>query len=163
MTSTPSFIPEAKMSICTVLDTFLKLDKSKQEALRAKVAVAVNPAESSTKRQEAERAILATLRLSGVPDSPPRRVSEEEFLSREQLTRLAQMEQEESVFAERLSRLMAEKQMTQAELARRIGVGQSAVSMLLSRKCRPQPRTLGKLAEALGVTVSEIWPGKVGL
>jgi len=35
--------------------------------------------------------------------------------------------------------------------------------MLLARKCRPQPRTLGKLAEALGVSVEEIWPGKVGL
>ena len=62
----------------------------------------------------------------------------------------AQMEQAEAAFAATLARLLAERQFTQAQLAERIGVGQSSISMLLKRRCRPQRRTLGKLAEALG-------------
>jgi transcriptional regulator with XRE-family HTH domain len=89
-------------------------------------------------------------------------LSQDERLSAEQRALSGRMDQEETQFAERLSRLLAERQLTQAELARRICVGQSAVSMLLSRKCRPQPRTLGKIAEALGVGVEDLWPGKVG-
>jgi transcriptional regulator with XRE-family HTH domain len=72
------------------------------------------------------------------------------------------IEREVQRFADTLAQMLAEKKMTQAELAQRIGVGQSAISMMLSRKCRPQPRTLGKLAEALGVSVETLWPVKVG-
>ena len=68
------------------------------------------------------------------------------------------MEQAEAKFAATLGRLMAERQLTQEELAERIGVGQSAISMLLKPRCR-QRRTLGKMAEALGVPVDELWPG----
>jgi DNA-binding XRE family transcriptional regulator len=71
----------------------------------------------------------------------------------------AQMDQAEAAFSAALTRLMAERQLTQAELAERIGVGQSAIAMLLKRRCRPQRRTLGKLAEALSVPVDELWPG----
>jgi DNA-binding XRE family transcriptional regulator len=71
----------------------------------------------------------------------------------------AQMDQAEAVFAATLARLMAGRQLTQAQLAVQIGVGQSAISMLLKRRSRPQRRTLGKLAEALGVPVEELWPG----
>src|SRR5205807_6174384 len=71
----------------------------------------------------------------------------------------AGLEQAEAAFAATLARLLAERQLTQAQLAERIGVGQSAISMLLKRRCRPQRRTLGKLAEALGVPVDVLWPG----
>jgi transcriptional regulator with XRE-family HTH domain len=54
---------------------------------------------------------------------------------------------------------MAQRQLTQAELAQRIGVGQSAISMLLKRRCRPQRKTLGKLATTLGVEVEALWAG----
>jgi lambda repressor-like predicted transcriptional regulator len=97
------------------------------------------------------------------PVSVSRALSQEERLSPEQREMRKRMDHQEEQFVERLSRLLAERQITPAELARRIGVGQSAVSMLLSRKCRPQPRTLGKIADALGVRVEDLWPGKVGL
>jgi transcriptional regulator with XRE-family HTH domain len=71
----------------------------------------------------------------------------------------ARMEQLEAAFAATLDRLLAERQLTQAQLAERIGAGRSSISMLLKSRCRPQRRTLGKLAEALGVTVEELWPG----
>jgi transcriptional regulator with XRE-family HTH domain len=69
------------------------------------------------------------------------------------------MDKAEAAFAATLARLMAEREMTEAQLAEWSGVGQSAISMLLKRRCRPQRRTLPKLAEALGVTAEELWPG----
>jgi len=71
---------------------------------------------------------------------------------------MAAMDSQESHFAERVSSLMAERQMTQAELANRIGVQQPAVSMMLARKCRPQLATVRKMALALEVDPSELWP-----
>jgi DNA-binding XRE family transcriptional regulator len=54
---------------------------------------------------------------------------------------------------------MAERQSTQAQLAHQIGVGQSAIAMLLKRRCRPQRPTLGKYAQTLSAPVEELWPG----
>ncbi len=68
------------------------------------------------------------------------------------------LDREEVIFANRLARLIDEKSVTQVELARRIGVSQSAISMLLARRCRPQRRTVARIAEALGVSESDLWP-----
>lgn len=68
------------------------------------------------------------------------------------------LDREEAIFASRLARLLDEKSVTQVELARRIGVSQSAISMLLARRCRPQRRTVARIAEALNVSESELWP-----
>jgi lambda repressor-like predicted transcriptional regulator len=38
-----------------------------------------------------------------------------------------------------------------------VGVGQSALSMMLKRQCRPQERTVQRLAEGLGVAAEELW------
>jgi lambda repressor-like predicted transcriptional regulator len=69
------------------------------------------------------------------------------------------MDEEERVFAESLARLLEKRKVSQAELARRVGVQSSAISMMLSRRCRPQRRTVEKIAQALGVEVLELWPG----
>ena len=74
---------------------------------------------------------------------------------------LAQMDEEESIFAARLKACMADKSMTQAELAQKIGVGQPAISMMLQRCCRPQKRTVIRLAEALGVSPKDLWPNLI--
>lgn len=68
------------------------------------------------------------------------------------------MDQEEAKFARRLGKLMKSKGISQAELADAIGVGQPAISMMLSRNCRPQRRTLERLARALDVDVQRLWP-----
>lgn len=65
--------------------------------------------------------------------------------------------QQES-FAERLKQLMAAKQVSQQELAERVGCSQPAISQMLNRMCRPQKRTILKLAEALTVHPHELWP-----
>lgn len=70
----------------------------------------------------------------------------------------AAMEAQEGEFSRRVSALMAERGITQQELAERAGIGQSAVSMLLSRQCRPQMRTVKKFAEALGVSTADLFP-----
>jgi predicted XRE-type DNA-binding protein len=71
---------------------------------------------------------------------------------------LDRMDREEAIFAERLRQLMEAKEMTQAELADRLGIGQPAISMMLNRACRPQRKTVVRVAEALGVRPEELWP-----
>lgn len=71
---------------------------------------------------------------------------------------LEEMDQEEATFADRLKGIMERSGTTQAELAEKIGVGQPAISMMLQRNCRPQKKTVHKLAEALGVSPEELWP-----
>jgi len=84
------------------------------------------------------------------------------FAPKDDLAILRQMDQEEATFADRLNALLEAKNMTQSELANAIGVGQPAISMMLSRNCRPQKRTVEKIAQVLKVTPEEIWPGIKG-
>lgn len=115
------------------------------------------------RRRQAEAAILAALRLRTAEKAAARPLRDGDRLSAGHRAVRERIESVVRPFADTLARLLAEKQMTQAELARRIGVGQSAISTMLSRRCRPQPRTLGKLADALGVPVEDLWPGKPAL
>ncbi|MBM3953788.1 MAG: helix-turn-helix transcriptional regulator [Planctomycetes bacterium] len=68
------------------------------------------------------------------------------------------MKSQEAAFAERLSKLMHAKCISQTELAKLIGCSQPAISQMLNRKCRPQKRTIFKLASAMNVSASELWP-----
>ena len=71
---------------------------------------------------------------------------------------LADMDRQEASFAERLRSIMDGKGMTQTELAGKVGIGQPAISMMLNRACRPQKKTVEKLAAALGVAPADLWP-----
>jgi transcriptional regulator with XRE-family HTH domain len=68
------------------------------------------------------------------------------------------MDQEESTFAERLRELLERKCVSQSELADRADCSQSAISHMLNRNCRPQKRTILKLAAALQVEPAALWP-----
>jgi lambda repressor-like predicted transcriptional regulator len=72
---------------------------------------------------------------------------------------LERMDREEATFADRLRAVMQERGVTQVQLAERIGVGQSAIAMMLQRECRPQRRTVARMADALGVPPEQLWPG----
>jgi ribosome-binding protein aMBF1 (putative translation factor) len=71
---------------------------------------------------------------------------------------LARMDGEEATFAAALRRLLEQKGLTQEKLAEKVGIGQPAISMMPQRKCRPQKRTLARLADALDVSAEELWP-----
>jgi len=72
---------------------------------------------------------------------------------------LAEMDAEERTFAEQLTLLMEAKGLTQEALASKLNIGQPAISMMLTRDCRPQRKTVFRLAEALGVNPDDLWPG----
>ena len=74
---------------------------------------------------------------------------------------IEKMDKQEATFAERLRHVMETNGVTQAELAKKVGIGQPAISMMLNRTCRPQQKTIGKIAAALGVESEELWPTKV--
>ncbi len=69
-----------------------------------------------------------------------------------------QMDSQEALFADRLRQIMKDKNITQQQLAERIECSQPAISQMLNRKCRPQRKTLDKIASALSVDVLELWP-----
>ena len=67
-------------------------------------------------------------------------------------------ESEEEAFVDRVKAVMAKNDMNQEGLAKATGVTQPAISNILNRNCRPRRATIAKLAEALDVTVEELWP-----
>ncbi len=72
--------------------------------------------------------------------------------------RLDQLDSQEATFAERLRKILDEKNVTQEELAVRIDCTQSAISKMLSRNARPQRKTILKVAQALNVQPTDLWP-----
>ena len=69
------------------------------------------------------------------------------------------MDREEQIFADRLRAAIESKGLTQLDLAEKLGIGQPAISNMLNRRCRPQRKTIVRLAEILGVAPEELWPG----
>lgn len=66
-----------------------------------------------------------------------------------------------SRFAENVKSLRKKLKLTQAELAEKVSITQSAVSMYEAETAAPNPVALVKLAKALNVTVEELvcWEG----
>jgi len=65
---------------------------------------------------------------------------------------------QQTTFAQRLREVIEAKRVSQQELAVRVGCSQPAISQMLNRNCRPQKRTILKLAEALNVPACDLWP-----
>jgi transcriptional regulator with XRE-family HTH domain len=68
------------------------------------------------------------------------------------------MNTQEATFAHRVRELMETKRISQQELADRVGCSQPAISQMLNRSCRPQKKTILKIAEALQVQARDLWP-----
>jgi plasmid maintenance system antidote protein VapI len=127
---------------------------------------------SSGELDEGERhATLALLAEILFPNSDERGLSGLDLEEAEEIAKqispeskvvLEQMDREEASFAERLRDLMKKKEVTQEQLAAKLGIGQPAISMMLQRTCRPQKRTVFRLAEALSVSPNELWPNIEG-
>jgi hypothetical protein len=86
---------------------------------------------------------------------------EHRWASEDAATRAA-LDAEEEAFAGRVQSILRARNWTQEQLAAALDIGQPAISMLLSRKARPQRRTVERLARALGVAPEDLWPGFQG-
>jgi len=71
----------------------------------------------------------------------------------------ASMQREEHTFASNLKAALSKQGLSQKDLAKKVGVGQSAISMMIARNCRPQRRTVRRIAEALDLEPGDLWPG----
>ena len=71
---------------------------------------------------------------------------------------LRKMDEQEAAFGRRVEALLHEKEMNQSDLAAAIGVSQPAVSMMLSRTCRPQKHTIEKIAHVFDIQPGDLWP-----
>jgi transcriptional regulator with XRE-family HTH domain len=136
---------------------------SVQKVVVRMLAVVKNPSTLATERQRALMTIADALFPNSddngdygldLPASEAAAAAEHPSLVREVET----MDAPEATFAQRLRELMDSKRVSQLELAERIGCSQPAISQMLNRNCRPQKKTILKLAEALNVHAYELWP-----
>lgn len=145
-----------------VLHAYHECSDAVQEGIREMLAILEDPEAEADEREMA----MATLADALFPNPHKGQhgmdleESESDAVGASEELRgiVERMDREEAVFAERLAQLMKEKGLTQTQLAERIGVGQSAISNMLNRNCRPQRRTVLRLAEALSVSATELWP-----
>lgn len=59
--------------------------------------------------------------------------------------------------SENLRRLMADQCLTTEQLSEQSGVDKRTIQGILDRSKKPQPRTIGRLAQGLGVTTDELF------
>lgn len=144
-----------------LLCAFRECSGEVQEVILEMAKIVEDPHATEDEREAAVATIAEALFPSGVNGTLGIDLDEVEGLAsrRGEKDVLEEMDQEEATFADRVNALLAQKGMTQGQLADAIGVGQPAVSMMLSRNCRPQRRTVEKMAKALKVSPEDIWPG----
>lgn len=68
-------------------------------------------------------------------------------------------QQARTLFAKRLWRLMTAKGWNQAELGRRAGLGRDVINHYINERALPTAESAKMLADALGITVSKLFPG----
>jgi lambda repressor-like predicted transcriptional regulator len=141
---------------------FLECSNEVQEAIRDMARIVRDPESDPDEREAAIATICEALFPSphdgdlGVDLGDAEQLDAQD--AREVARILAELNSQEATFADRVSALLKEKRMTQAQLADAIGVGQPAVSMMLARQGRPQRKTVEKVAVVLGVDPCDIWP-----
>lgn len=133
-----------------------------QEVVIRLLAVIKDPRTTQAERQRALMTIADALFPNSdhgeygldLVESEARAAAESPALARE----VQRMNGQEATFAERVRQLMEAKRLSQQELAERVGCSQPAISQMLNRSCRPQKKTILKVAEALNVNARELWP-----
>jgi lambda repressor-like predicted transcriptional regulator len=148
-------------SLAEVLPAYLEKSPVVQAVIRDLLDIVRDDKVRPEDRRWAEGALRDALfrDLGPAPTGKGKVLSRQERRpSRELQDAHLQRESQEEAFATALGRLLQEKGISQAELARRVGVGPSAISMLLVRRRRPQRRTVEKLAQALDVDMDVLWP-----
>lgn len=133
-----------------------------QQTVFAMISVVEDPASTEFERQRAANTIRDALELQPFQarDGIDLALCEADAAARSQeIADIGRrMDSQEAAFAAKLKELLKNKGLTQTELARRVECSQPAVSLMLSRACRPQRQTIIKLAAALDVHPRELWP-----
>jgi lambda repressor-like predicted transcriptional regulator len=145
----------------TYLGTFRECSDEIQAMIVEMASIANDPEATPEEREAAVATIAEALFPDGDDGTLGIDLEASESLDSEgpEKSVLDALNAEEATFGERLAALLRDKQVTQVQLAELIGVGQPAISMMLAPRCRPQRRTVEKIAEALGVDPEELWPG----
>jgi DNA-binding Xre family transcriptional regulator len=147
------------------LQAYLECEPEIQDVIRRMAAIIDDP-----EADEDDRAMaIATLYEALFPTRSRRDgllgvdlEREERRSAREDEANRATFDAEEEAFAGRVQSILRDRNMTQEQLAEALEIGQPAVSMLLSRKSRPQRRTVERFARVLGVVAEDLWPGFKG-
>ncbi len=143
--------------------TLLECSDDVQNVVVSMLAVLKNHDASRNERQRALMTMADALHLNpyedgkyglGLVASEADAAERHPALARE----VEKMNSQEATFAARLKELMETKRVSQQELADRVGCSQPAISQMLNRNCRPQKKTILKLAEALNVQAHDLWP-----
>ena len=134
-----------------------------QQVVIKLLGVIKNPLTSPTERQSALMTVADALFIE--PDKEDGGYGQDLAGSEPSAAKVPQLAREvektntqEATFAERLRELMEAKRISQQELAERAHCSQPAISQMLNRACRPQKKTILKLAEALNVQPRDLWP-----
>jgi DNA-binding XRE family transcriptional regulator len=143
-------------SFAELMGVYLQSSPKLREAIIDMVELAQDEATGPADRDRAYATIASALLASTNAEAWAAGVRE----SREPLSaeKKAALDSQQAVFGERLREQRMARRLTQAELAERVGVGQSAISTMEDGKCCPQGTTLAKLAAALGVEKNDLWP-----
>lgn len=145
----------ASQQFAMVFQAYLECSDEVQAAIREMVEI-VNDPEATDDEQDAA---IITIAEALFPSHHNGALGADlEEMEAKHAGQYADLDSQEATFGERVNAVLDSKGMTQSDLAAAIGVGQPAVSMMLSRGCRPQRRTVEKIAEALELTPEDIWP-----
>ena len=136
---------------------YLECSDSVQSVVRSMFAVLEHPLTTNEDRQRAITTMADALFLNppeghdnhGIDLSAVERDAAKKREQEERrpvvTSRLDQLDLPDATFAQRLRRILEEKNVTQEELAERIECTQSAISKMLSRNARPQRKTIFKI------------------
>lgn len=139
-----------------VLRAFAECSRTIQDTVVEMATIVDDPASDDDDRAAAFDAIMEALFPGTTADIL--QTYHQKISSPELAQAAEQLHSEQLSFVQRLTAAMKQKNMTQEALAEAAGVGQSAVSNILTRGCRPQRRTVEKFAAALGLKPTELYP-----
>jgi DNA-binding phage protein len=148
----------ASQQFAQVFQAYLECSDEIQAAINDMVEIANDP--EST--EDDQFAALSTIADALFPESKNGILGDDLIFPDDdpEITKLLdRLDKKEAAFAERVTELLKAKNITQTDLAATVGIGQPAISMMLSRESRPQHRTVVKIAKALQVDPEELWPG----
>lgn len=139
-------ISEGVRTFASVLNAYKECTPDVQEIVDDMVVI-VNDADSTSDEKEHAVDVMLEALFPGLMNDLVEGFKSHRRSSAGRAIRTS-LQKEEATFASRLAKLMKDRRISQAELAKLIGVQQPAISMMLKRECRPQQNTILRLAEA---------------